>query len=52
MTINLLSANIVTQIREKLLNKVNKIISKRAQLFANMNLYSIDLFSKLTQEIN
>jgi hypothetical protein len=47
MSINLLSANIVTDIREKLLIQINKLIAKRAVLFANMNLYSVDQLSKL-----
>lgn len=52
MSINLLSTNIVCDIREKLLTKINKLIAKRAALFANMNLYSVDQLSKLLEEIN
>ena len=52
MSINLYSTNIVTDIREKLLHKINRLIAKRAALFANMNLYSVDQLSKLIEEIN
>jgi hypothetical protein len=52
MDINLLSTNIVTEIREKLLSKINKLILKRAELFAHMNLYSVNQLSKLIEEIN
>lgn len=52
MSINLYSTNIVTDIRDKLLHKINKLIAKRAALFANMNLYSVDQLSKLIEEIN
>jgi hypothetical protein len=52
MSINLLSSNIVCDIRERLLGKINRLIAKRAALFANMNLYSVDQISKLIEEVN
>lgn len=52
MSVNLLSTSIVSEIREKLLVKINRLIAKRATLFANMNKYSFDQLSKLMEETN
>lgn len=52
MSINLYSANIVESIKDKLLNKINKLIAKRALLFSNMNLYSLTQLTKLIAEVN
>lgn len=42
----------MADIREKLLLKINRLIAKRATLFANMNKYSYDQLSKLIEETN
>ena len=42
----------MADIREKLLLKINRLIAKRATLFANMNRYSYDQLSKLIEETN
>lgn len=52
MSINLLSTSIANGIREDLIKQVNTLISKRARLFANMNVYTVSQFSHLVEEIN
>ena len=52
MSVSLLSTSVVADIREKLLLKINRLIAKRATLFANMNRYSYDQLSKLIEETN
>jgi hypothetical protein len=52
MSVNLLSTSVVADFREKLLRKINRLIAKRAALFANMNHYSLDQLSKLIEETN
>lgn len=52
MSVNLLSTNIVNAVRERLLNKINRLIARRNVLLSNMNLYSLDHLTKLIGEIN
>ena len=52
MSINLLSSNIIEDVQNELLNKIQILVKRRAQLFKNMNLYSLNQLTKLIEEIN
>jgi len=52
MDINLLSSNIIEDVQNELLSKIEKLVKHRALLFQNMNLYSLNQLTKLIEEIN